>query len=108
MIRAARQNFLTCPEPSRTVPYQSELPHTIRMVRVNFNEFLRIDSGRRFVEIRLLLDRGIRNKFRHNLRMPSCLRTSRYEPNKLLRINTYVFCTIRIKIRTVRISSQIK
>ena len=29
------------------------------MVRINFNEFPRIDLGRRFVEIRLLLDRGI-------------------------------------------------
>ena len=38
---------------------QFELPHTIRTVRIQFTDFLRIDSGRRFVEIRLLLDRGL-------------------------------------------------
>ena len=38
---------------------QFKLPHTIRTVRIEFTDFLRIDSGRRFVEIRLLLDRGL-------------------------------------------------
>ena len=56
------QHVRKCSEPSRTVPYQSELPQTIRMVRINFNEFPRIDSGRRVVEIRFLFDRGITNK----------------------------------------------
>ena len=55
--------MLKCPGPSRTVPYQSELPNTIRMVRINFNEFPRIDSRGRFVEIRLLSDRGISQLF---------------------------------------------
>ena len=37
---------------SRTVPYPSELPRTIHMIRIKFTEFPRIDSGRPFLKIR--------------------------------------------------------
>ena len=40
------------------VPYSSKFPRTIHPVRIKFTEFPRVDLRRRFVEIRLLLDRG--------------------------------------------------
>ena len=47
-------------EASRTVPYPSEFPRTLHTIRIKFTEFPRIDSRRPFVEIQLLLDRGLR------------------------------------------------
>ena len=44
------------PEPSGTVPYPSEPPRTIHILRIKLPIFFRIDSGRRIIEIHKLLN----------------------------------------------------
>ena len=51
--KSAPEGFIL---PYRLVPLRTATYHT--QVRIKFTKFSRNDSGRRFVEIRLLLDKG--------------------------------------------------